>query len=186
MRYIILFLCISAGNLVYAQKNVRYIGTAEGGLLTGSKGLSTFIFTTQGIQFDGYSFGVGSGIDFYGFSSMPLFVDVKRKFTSKNTQPFIEAGAGINFTNSNSSAAKDQYNYAYGSGKFDNSFFARGGGGILFRAKKKINFSLSAGYQYKTASYTYTPFINPFVGQTQPIKDIYHFNRWYVGAGIVW
>ena len=109
MRYIILLLYISIGSFANAQKSTRYSGTAEGGLLTGSKGASTYIFTTQGIQYKHYSFGVGSGIDFYGFSSVPLFVDVKRRFTNKSTQPFLEAGSGCNFTNSNSSAVKDMH-----------------------------------------------------------------------------
>src|SRR4051794_6429384 len=99
MRYLFLLVCISAGCFANAQKNVHYTGNVEGGLLTGSKGASAFMFTTHGVQYNRYTFGVGSGIDFYGFSSVPLFADVKRMFSDKNTQPFIQVDAGLNFIN---------------------------------------------------------------------------------------
>jgi len=118
MRYLFLLVCVSSGYYANAQKNVHYTGNVEGGLLTGSKGASTFLFTTHGVQYNRYTFGVGSGIDFYGFSSVPLFADVKRMFSDKNTQPFIRVDAGLNIINSHSQSAEEQYKYAAGS--FDN------------------------------------------------------------------
>jgi hypothetical protein len=147
--------------------------------------MSTFVFTMQGVQCKRYSFGIGGGVDFYGFSSVPIFVDVKRKFSDKNTQPFIQADAGVNFINTHSQSAKEQYKYEAGS--FDNGFFARGGGGLLFRAKKKVNVSLSFSYSYKTTAYNYTPLTDDLWNRwMMPLKDNYHFNRWSLGLGVVW
>ena len=186
MRYLILLLCLGINYFANAQKKLSYIGSIEGGILSGSKPVSSFIFTTQGIAYKQYTFGVGSGIDFYPFRSVPLFADVKRRFGTKAVQPFVQAAAGINFTSPGSSDAK-LFSIYSGDGHFTNGFFAKGGGGLLFRAQKKWKLSLSAGYSYKTASYTYKAFTgNPWVGQMQPLKDMYHYNRWYIGVGILW
>ncbi len=185
-HFIILLLLLSTSCIANAQKKIHYSGSIEGGILRGSNPANGFVFTTQGIACNQYTFGVGSGIDFYPFRSIPLFVDVKRKFSNKAVAPFVQAAAGINFTSSNSKDAKMIYQYATG-GHFGNGFFAKVGGGLIFRAQKKLKISLSAGYSYKTSSYKYQPFTGtPWEWQIVPVKDVYHFNRWYFGAGIMW
>ena len=186
MRYTFLLFCISLCCFANAQHSLRYAGSVEGGLLMNSSTKSSFVFTTQGVAYKQYTLGLGSGIDFYPLRSVPLFVDVKRKFTAHKMQPFIEAAAGINFTGNNSNDAQWYHLYA-GDGKFDNGFFAKGSGGIILRAQKKWQFAISAGYSYKTTTYNYKPFTGtPWVGQIQPLKDIFHYNRWYLGVGVLW
>jgi hypothetical protein len=186
MRYIILLSCMCICCFTNAQKKVRYTGSIESGILKGDRPASTFVYTTHGVAYKQYAFSLGSGYDFYPLRSLPLFIDVKRRFNGNQIQPFIQAAAGVNFTSPNSSDAKSYSRYA-GDGNFSNGFFAKGGGGFIFRAQKQWNFSLSAGYTYKTTSYIYTPFTGtPWVWQLQPVKDIYHFNRWYVSVGILW
>ena len=118
---------------------------------------------------------------------MPLFLDVKKKFSAKPIQPFIQAAAGINFTSADSKDAQLYHRYA-GDGHFDNGFFAKGGGGLIFSTNKKWKIALSAGYTYKTVSYTYKLPANedPWFWQYQLVNDKYHFNRWYMGVGIMW
>jgi hypothetical protein len=185
MRYILLFICVSLCSYAKAQKKIQYTGGVEGGLSMGDKPTNSFIFTTQGIAYGQYTFSAGSGIDFYPFRSVPVFVDVKRKFGNKSLQPFVQAAAGINFTSSKSKDAK--YWYQYADGKFKDGLFAKVGGGLVFNAQKKVKLSLSAGYTYKTTAYKYVPYnVTPWYWQVQPVKDVYRFNRWYIGAGIMW
>jgi hypothetical protein len=187
MRHlIILLLLLSTSCCTNAQKKIRYSGSVEGGILKGSNPANGFVFTTHGITYNQYTFSIGSGIDFYTFRSIPLFVDVKRRFSNKAIVPFVQASAGINFTSSNSTDAKMIYQYA-GGGHFNNSFFGKAGGGLIFREQKKLKVSLSAGYSYKASTYKYQAFNGtPWVWQVVPVKDMYHFNRWYIGAGIMW
>jgi hypothetical protein len=186
MRYFILLLCISISYLANAQKKVHYTGGVEGGLLKGSNKANGFVFTTQGIGFKQFSLGAGSGIDYYGFRSIPLFIDVKMKFNEKAVQPFIQAASGFNFTSPESRNAKLLYQYTEG-GHFENGFFIKGGGGVFFKAQKKLKISLSAGYSYKTSTYKYQDFNGtPWILQIVPVKDVYHFNRWYLGVDVVW
>ena len=186
MRYFILLLCIATGCFANAQKKIRYSGSVDGGILKGSHPANGFVFTTHGIAYNQYTFSIGSGIDLYSFRSIPLFLDVKRSFSNKAVEPFVEASAGINFTSSNSTDAKLIYQYVQG-GHFDNGFFAKAGGGFIFRAQKKLRITILVGYSYKTSSYKYQPFTGtPWIWQVVPVKDVYHFNRWYLGAGIMW
>lgn len=185
MRCLLLLLCIGMGCLTMAQKKISYTGSIEGGLLTGDKPVSSFIFTTQGVAYRQYIFSLGSGIDHYPLRSVPLFAAVQRTFAHNRVQPFIQAAAGINFTGTNSKEAK--FFYQYTDGAFRDGFFARSGGGLMLRAHKKLKLTLSAGYTYKTTSYHYAPIDeNPWQGQIQPISDQYRYHRWYAGAGIRW
>lgn len=186
MRYFILLLCAATGCLANAQQHIAYAGSIEAGISKGSNPANSFVYTTQGIAFKQYAFSLGTGFDFYALHSIPLFADVKKRFNGRGVQPFLHASAGVNFTNAASSNAKfvTEYN---GEGKFNSGFFAKGGGGFIFRAEKRWQLSLSAGYSYKTSSYHYKPFAGtPWLWQIQPVKDIYHFNCWYVETGILW
>lgn len=186
MRLLILVLCTIIGCIANAQKKVQYTGGVEGGLLMGSNPASGYIFTTQGLAYKQYTLSAGSGIDFYSLRSIPLFIDVKRRFGNRAVQPFVQAAAGYNFTSNKSTHAKMIYIYN-GVGNFKPGLFAKGGGGLLFRAQKKLKIAVSAGYSYKTATYHYQPYVGtPWSWQIVPVKDVYHFNRWYLGAGIVW
>jgi len=177
---------MSLGCFANAQKSIHYTGSIEAGILKGNRPASSFVYTTHGIAYKQYAFSLGSGFDFYPFSSVPLFVDVKRRFSGKQVQSFIHAAAGVNFTSPNSNYAKSYFKYA-GDGQFNTGFFAKGGGGLIFRAQKQWKISLSAGYSYKTSSYIYKPFNGtPWEWQLQPVKDIFHYNRWYIGTGILW
>src|SRR5689334_1722636 len=89
MRYLLLLLCTSIVCLSNAQKKTAYTGSLEGGLLKGSSPSSSFVFTTQGVAYKQYTFGIGGGFDFYRFSSMPLFVDIKRKWSDRKVQPYL-------------------------------------------------------------------------------------------------
>src|SRR5690349_4838732 len=123
-HFIILLFFIGICFFANAQKKVHYSGGVEGGISKGSNPVSGFLFTTQGIAFKQYTFSAGSGTDFYGFRSVPLFVDVKRKFSNKALQPYIQAATGINFTSPNSTDAKSLKEYA-GGGHFENGFFLK-------------------------------------------------------------
>jgi hypothetical protein len=185
MRYFILLLCIGISCIANAQSKIHYTGSVEGGLLKGSNPAKCFVFTTQGIAYKNYTFSIGSGVDFYSFRSVPLFIDAKRKFGNRAVEPFIQAAAGINITSPNSTDAKILYQYA--GGDFNTGFFAKTGGGLIFGAQKNPKVLLSAGYSYKTSSYKYQPFTGtPWMMQVVPVKNVYHCNRWYIGVGIMW
>jgi hypothetical protein len=187
MRHIaFIFLLISTSCLAIAQKKAHYSGSIEGGITKGSNPVNGFLFTTQGIAYNQYTLSIGSGLDFYSFRSIPLFVDLKRSFGNNAVEPFVQAAAGVNFTSSNSKDVKMIYQFSQG-GHFDNGFFAKAGAGIIFRAQKKLRILLLGGYNYKTFSYKYQPFTGtPWMWQVVPVKDVYNFNRWYFGAGISW
>src|SRR5947208_3326946 len=123
-HFIILLLLLGTYCFTNAQKKISYSGSVEGGILKGSNPVNSFVFTTHGIAFNQYTFGVGSGIDFYSFRSIPLFVDVKRIFSNKAVGNFVQTAAGINFTSSNSKDVKLIYQYTQG-GYLDNGFFAK-------------------------------------------------------------
>ena len=55
----------------------------KAGLLTGSAGQAANIQTINGLTWSKWFAGVGTGIDYYGTRSIPLFVDLRRNFNTK-------------------------------------------------------------------------------------------------------
>ncbi len=186
MRYHLILLCFCISCIAHAQNKLHYAGSIEGGLLAGSKPYSSFISLKQGVAYRQFSFSIGGGYDFYRVRSLPLFAEVSKSFTRKPVQPFVQAAAGVNIV-SPTGSEKNRSNYYNYSGSYDNGLYAKAGGGLLFRANKKWQFLLSAGYTIKTTAYIYhplTPDIYPY--DTEPIKDKYYFKRWSLGVGIMW
>ena len=187
MRYLLLLLCISMSCLANAQTKRAYTGSVEGGLLAGSSNPgSGFISTAQGVAFGQYRVGIGGGFDFYRVRSIPLYATASRSFTHKHTRPFAAAAAGLNIVSPTGSEKAQIFYYDY-TGSYRNGFYAKVGGGLMFRAAKKWQLALLAGYTSKSTTYVYTRLARqPWPNETKPIEDKYHFNRWYVGVGISW
>jgi hypothetical protein len=118
------------------------------GLLEGQENSDFLIQTINGIQYKGWFAGIGAGIDYYRFRSIPLFLDIRKNILNKNLSPFVYADAGIHFP-----WAKDNESF-YGGSKMSNGLYYDAGIGMNFSIRKNQGFTFSAGYSYKFAKET--------------------------------
>lgn len=101
-QLIVLFIIkiLLCSNFVLAQKssNPNFVVTPEINLLNGADHISSSINLKAGIIKCNTQYSIGAGIDYYGYRTVPLVVDVKQFLGSKKNKPFIYAGAGYNVT----------------------------------------------------------------------------------------
>ena len=93
-----LLLCLAAVVTVQAQeKGLKFQSLVQGGLLEGEQGSALQLQTINGINFKTWSAGVGVGLDYYHTRSIPLFLDVRKAFSTQKKTAFLFASGGYNF-----------------------------------------------------------------------------------------
>jgi hypothetical protein len=117
----------------------------QAGLLTGSAGQAANIQTINGLTWSKWFAGVGTGIDYYGTRSIPLFVDLRRNFNTKAKGVFVYADGGINFPwISDGQKLSRPY-----TGTSSKGVYLDAGAGLRFKLKNSSALLLSSGYSYK-------------------------------------
>ena len=128
------------------QKNV-FSSQVLAGVLEGSGGSAFQLQVINGVSKAGWFTGLGTGIDYYFFRSIPVFLSVTKVFTESNNSFFAQADAGVNFgwTNQEINRFNNVISDKFKSGLYWNS--ALGISTMIGSQKSKLLFSL--GYSYK-------------------------------------
>ncbi len=158
----------------------RFRSINQAGILQGESKSAFLLQTVNGFQKNNFFAGIGTGLDFYRFTSIPLFADV-RKYVGNNRQFFIYAEGGLNFT-----WEKKEKNLSYTS-KWKNGFYGDAGVGCLLRITNGTGFLISAGYSYKRVTDIQTQTGCPPGGWgpcNQIDNYIYDFNRLAIKIGV--
>jgi hypothetical protein len=95
--YCIIF-CTLFSVTLYAQKKYNFHSQNYIGLVEGSDGGAFQLQTINGIQKSNWFAGIGAGLDYYLFRSIPLFLSLNKNFTKKNRTFFLSLDGGTNFT----------------------------------------------------------------------------------------
>lgn len=154
--FILSILFLSGVQEISAQKkekqscNCGFQSTLNVGVMEGQTGGDFILQTVNGFQYKGWFAGIGTGIDYYRYRSIPLFLDIRKNILKKNHTPFIYADAGINFP-----WKKDDEMYFWES-SLSSGFYYDAGIGMNFSIRKNHGFSFSAGYSYKFVKETAT------------------------------
>src|SRR5688572_21595778 len=91
------------------------------GLLEGQGGSDFLIQSINGYRYKGWFAGIGAGIDYYRFRSIPLFLDIRKNILNNNFTPFVYADAGIHFPWS-----KDDESYYWGASMSNGLYYDAG------------------------------------------------------------
>jgi hypothetical protein len=164
-------------------KSLQFHSINNVGLLEGEAGSAFQLQTVNGVQYKSWFVGIGAGLDYYRYRTIPLFIDARKEFGKSNNKFFVYADAGINFYWERDKDAK-QFYY---DDKFKNGFYAEGGLGYKRKLNQKSSLLFSAGYSYKKLteeghSFWFDP---GFPGSPYPIEKInYNLNRLVLKAGI--
>jgi hypothetical protein len=163
------------------------------GLFEGQAGSTFQLQTINGAQYKSWFAGVGLGLDYYRFRTIPLFIDVRKEFGQTKNKLFVYADAGINFYWKRD---KDVKQFSVDS-KFNNGFYGEAGVGYKLKISHKLALLFSGGYSYKKiteegSNYYYYPYyLPPGIFYTDPLpvsgnksKINYNLNRLVIKAGI--
>ena len=132
------------------------------GLLEGQTGSAFQLQTINGMQYRSWFMGIGLGLDFYRFRTIPLFIDFRKEFGSSVNKFFAYADGGVNFA----WLTDDQKPLYLTDDHFETGFYTDLGLGYKIAAGKKNHLLLSIGYSLKKLketylSYNYFPPDNP-------------------------
>lgn len=188
MRKINLVLFISLGFSLYcaAQNNKKYqfhsINSIA--LMTGSNGVAWAVQTVNGLEKGQWFAGLGLGLDYYQYGTVPFFADLRYYISKKKDKVFVYADAGINFP-----AVQDHFyerpqiwnNNLTNS--FKNGFYSDAGIGIRTGLGKGNSFVFSLGYNRKTMQeiLVYDDWVS---GKPTEQVNKYLFNRIIIKAGL--
>jgi hypothetical protein len=134
----------------------RFQSIANVGLLEGQAGSAFQLQTINGAHYKSWFAGVGLGLDYYRFRTIPLFIDIRKEFGRSNSKFFLYADGGINF----SWVTEAQKMGYWVNDQFHNGFYSDMGLGIKTTIAKKSALYISLGYSYKKLSETYSTFYN--------------------------
>lgn len=121
------------------------------GLLEGQTGSAFQLQTINGTQYRSWFGGVGLGLDFYRYRTIPLFIDIRKEFGKSSNKLFLYSDLGINFSWVTNNEKTSYANYD----KFSNSFYCDAGLGYKIKVTKNRDLLLSFGYSFKKIIETY-------------------------------
>jgi hypothetical protein len=151
----------------------------QAGLLNGESKTAFHLQSVNGIQYKNLFAGIGVGLDYYKYRSIPLFIELRKYFGATKNQFFVYADGGANFVWAKSNGA---YNNTV---KYYPGFYGNAGIGYKAVFKNGMGILLSAGYSYKKIkeeqSSGFCPMGNTCYLQTDTYK--YDFNRLIIQIG---
>jgi len=139
-----------------AQKvNYKFHSINTLSLLNGVSEVSAGLQSVNGFQKGNWFAGVGTGLDYYLYRTVPLFADLRYEFGKNKNNFFAYADGGLNIQ------WTQGFNHRYyiwdGSGtdnKFHNGVFTDFGMGYLVFMKKNNAMVLSLGHSHKSLKET--------------------------------
>jgi hypothetical protein len=132
----------------FAQQNkkpLQFQSINSIGLIEGQAGSAFQLETVNGVKYRSWFGGIGVGLDYYRYRTMPLFADFRKEFGKTTDHIFVYADAGVNFYWGRD---KDQKQFQL-QDKFENGFFGEAGAGYAFKTGKRGSILLNVGYSYK-------------------------------------
>lgn len=176
---IVSLICINAT----AQKNkINFQSINSLGLIGGESKVSTAFQTVNGIRFSNWFSGIGIGVDFYRYRSLPLFFDARRYFGTEK-KIFVYGDLGYNFRMKD----KPGKGIYYTSYHFIGGIYSDFGIGYQVPSYKKTSFIFSLGYSYKKLESKIGATTCPLIGPCYVDYSTYYFrySRMILKAGLV-
>ncbi|GAC1602134.1 MAG: hypothetical protein NVS3B8_13720 [Chitinophagaceae bacterium] len=169
---ILLFLILPGLTAQQAPAASKWIfhSVIQVGLLQGENKAAFNLQSVNGFQYNNFFTGLGTGLDYYRYKSIPLFADFRIYVGKTNNQFFIYADAGVHFIwekKDNSSFYPETY-YP--------GFYGSAGVGYKAGFKNGMGLILSTGYSYKRVNDRRQQHICGIIGPCYIQSDAYTYN----------
>ena len=146
-------------------------------LINGDNGVSTGLQSINGFQKGNMFAGVGLGLDYYLYRTVPLFADFRYQFGKTKNKFFAYADGGVNFDwveENYSDGPIFIWDGSRNSSEFHDGAYTDLGLGYMVRSKKGGGgLVLSLGHSYKSLEKTVS---YPDWRTQETITDVYHYN----------
>ena len=181
-KYFILLMLLSCVlHFVHGQdkgRHPRLQSISSVGLLNGSKGASFTVQTILGGALRNSFLGIGAGIDYYRYRTLPLFVDIRHHFGTGERHVFVYGDIGHNFDWLTEKDLTETTSFS-GENNYKGGLYYDVGAGYNIGLKKADALVLSVGYTFKKitneAGTIACPITGPCYGDLQTYR--YYFSR---------
>jgi hypothetical protein len=172
-------------NAQTATPKWRFKSTNLIGNLIGEQGSKFSMQSINGFSKNSWLVGIGVGIDPYGYSSIPVFIDIRKSLGKKAWQPFVYADGGPSFPLPNPDLPKT---WQSGLPGFDlkTGWVAELGIGLQKKIAGNTQFVLQFGYSQKYYSLTSHQNNFGFSSSIWPETSNYEYQyrRWAIRMGV--
>jgi len=159
----------------------KFYSINQAGLLNGEIGTAFHAQSVNGFQHKQIFAGIGAGLDYYDYRSIPVFAELRNYFGKSRNQFFVYADGGAHFVWDKN---KDQGVFK---SKYSPGFYSNIGVGYHAVFKNGEGLSLSAGYSYKNVKYSQDEYnFCPFDGPCNIRTDFYSYDLNRVILQIGW
>ena len=139
--FVPLLLLLCASGIGQTKTKFKFTGINEIGILTGQSSTEIQMHTINGIIYKSLIAGIGLGVDDYYERTFPVFIDLRKRFSKKESAPFVYADAGYSFISKHSMTEWEMDRKGGG-------YYAAGlGYEVSTRTKVKVVFDV--GYSFK-------------------------------------
>lgn len=128
------------------QHTIKFHSINSAGLIAGANENNLLIQSVNGIAYGTWYFGIGLGLDYYKYNTMPLFADIRRTF-GKTHPGFIYGDIGFNFPYHNKPGSELGF---YNSYTFEKGLYTDIGLGYKTKLIKKSSVIFTIGHSYKS------------------------------------
>lgn len=186
-QIIVLLICCCSVFTVNAQNSKKKVYPFHSinslVLVNGNNGVSAAVQTVNGFSKGPLFAGIGVGIDYYQYRSVPVFVDVRYEWGNRKNKFFMYGDAGINCSWVQESFKIDPVIWNGNRGNnFNNGFYSDAGIGLNTAFKNGNAFVLSLGYSRKVLEEK-TTYNDWRSGEIQTELNKYRFNRMVIKTG---
>jgi hypothetical protein len=183
MKLLFLSSLLFIGLCTSAQKKVIFSSQNYAGLLEGQHGSSLQLQTINGVKFNDWFVGLGTGIDWYYRRSIPVFGSVSMDFLKKERRSFYVSGnVGMNFP-----WQTDNYHNEWGYNEtksYAGLYWSAGLGYKIGMGKKNDALLIQVGYDYKHVGEKVN---NPYVViESQDPNDHFDYHLRRLSAKVGW
>ena len=179
MKYFLLVLLMPVALVSFGQKKnatYKFHSINNISLVNGDNEVSAGLQSINGFQKGNLFAGVGIGLDYYLYRTVPLFADFRYEFGKNKNKFFAYADGGINFD----WVEEDYYDGpifiwegSRNSSEFHNGAFTDIGLGYMVGSKKRGGLVLSLSHSYKSLEKTVS---YPDWRTQETITDVYSYN----------
>jgi hypothetical protein len=139
-----LLILLCATGFAQTKDKFKFTSINEMGILAGESQAEIQLQTINGVSYKTFLAGIGLGMDDYYERTFPLFVDLRKRFSRKETAPFLYGDVGYSFISKNSKTEwemdrKGDLYYAIGFG-------------YEIATNSKVKAVFDVGYSYKRFS----------------------------------
>ncbi len=175
LKLIFLLIVIPVSHVAFAQEKAKFNSINMAGIVAGKSGAYHALQTINGINYREWFAGIGTGIDYYRYKSVPLFLDVRTSVAKSSL--FVYADLGYNYPMHNKPGKEIYYYINY---HFTGGVYNEVGAGYSIKLSHKSKLLFTSGYSYKKIN-NKVGLLNPCLVAPCPIE----YNTYSYGYGRV-